>query len=83
LAEHESVIKGTLERVQADLAQNRTFWIEGSDPTQAGWDLGVALAYLDLRMPALSWKAKHPDCVKVLEICEKHPLFQSTRPPAA
>ncbi len=83
LAEHENAIRRTLDRVESDLGRHPDFWGAGSDPTQAGWDLAVALAYLDLRMAALNWRNQHPQCSQFLEICEKNQEFQATRPPVA
>lgn len=49
--------------------------------TQAGWDLCVALEYMDLRLPELNWREKYPGFVSILERARKNSYFCETTPP--
>ena len=50
--------------------------------TQAGWDLCVALEYMDLRLPQMEWQKKFPSFLGILEIARKDEFFLKTTPPA-
>lgn len=74
------VVERTLKKV--DSSNVKEFpWISGGNPTQAGWDLGVALEYLSLRMPDYEWTKKHPSLVAHLEVCRQWDRFRATTPP--
>jgi glutathione S-transferase len=79
-AEHLANIRRTLERVQK-LGLSGLPWLESGQPTQAGWDLAVALEYLTVRIPQLDWEKEFPVVTEVLEVCRKNPDFQATTPP--
>ncbi len=49
--------------------------------TQAGWDLGGALDYLDLRVPQLNWREKYPRLPEILEKCRTSQDFRQSAPP--
>jgi glutathione S-transferase len=83
LSEHESVIRKTLEQIAQDVLASPEFWQGKDGPTQAGWDLGVALDYLELRLPEMDWRSEWSDLVQVRNLCDAHPIFRDTRPPAA
>ncbi len=44
--------------------------------------LGCSLAYLDLRFPAIPWRAAHPNLERYAEKLFKRPSFESSAPPA-
>jgi glutathione S-transferase len=83
LAEYGDVIRRTLDRMEKDLRTHPDCWLGSEGPSQAGWDLGVALEYLDLRLPDLDWRREWPGLVQALTACEKREVFRNTRPPAA
>jgi len=85
LAEHESASERALERLESDLKNMPDlFWRKGdTHPTQAGWDLAIALAYLDLRRPDWDWRARASACAVHLDCVEGLEAFQKTRPPKA
>ncbi len=78
--DHTSSIHRTLRAIEKSDPQG-TLWLNAGKPTQAGWDLGVALEYLDLRAPALSWRDKYKAVAPVLEICNKFDYFRQSTPP--
>lgn len=57
-------------------------WLRDGDLTQAGWDLCVALEYMDLRAPGMQWRTQYPSFVALLEIARKDSYFCETTPPA-
>ncbi len=44
---------------------------------------GVALAYLDLRMPYVEWRKNHDDLAAWYEVFAQRPSMIKTQPPAA
>lgn len=80
LEEHRENIVRTLKRAQAGTLDP---WIATNLPTQAGWDLAVALDYLSLRMPVVEWRSLAPKLEPVLALCQDSPIYRETAPPAA
>lgn len=56
-------------------------WVSQDGLTQAGWDLGVALEYLDLRMPHIDWRKRDSRFLDLLGKCQARPVFLASRPP--
>ena len=80
LSEHWTSICDTLDHLQK---LNGSIWTEPmGDFTQAGWDLVVALDYLDFRMKELDWRARHPHFLSLLERAKTIAAFRETRPTA-
>lgn len=48
--------------------------------TQAGWDLCVALEYMDLRLPELDWQKKFPAFITLLQVARQDEYFRMTTP---
>lgn len=75
LADYRATIERTLSRLEA------ASWNEALG--QPEYDLGVALEYLDLRMPDLSWRERFPGLIPWLERCLENAHFRQTTPPPA
>jgi hypothetical protein len=73
---HDTVVRAR-ERI---LLLPREIWIQNGNLTQAGWDLAVAMDYLELRMKKLALSKTHPTCTAVLELAGKNPEFLSSKP---
>jgi len=80
LEEHRENIERTLKQAQAESLEP---WMAAGQPTQAGWDLAVALDYLSLRMPVVEWRRIAPKLEPVLALCQSSPAFRETAPPAS
>lgn len=78
----EDTLIRTLGRIQEQDLSKEPWMFEGR-PTQAFWDLGVSLEYIDLRFPRLEWRKLFPRLIPVLDECRKSPLFRETAPPPA
>lgn len=81
LAEFTDTITRALDRATQRLTteQNHGFTL-GAEFSQAGWDLAVALDYLDFRYPALKWREKHPALLSFLSQAKRDPFFSQTAP---
>lgn len=55
-------------------------FVVGDRLTQADFDWGSALAYLELRYPASRWRERFPKAAALLSRLEQRPHFQETRP---
>ena len=55
-------------------------WMRGDELTQAGWDLAVALDYVEFRVPELRDRANHPLLLKILDRANQSPDFRETKP---
>ncbi len=77
LEEHSSVILETLA------ALDKSATLRADRMTQASWDLGVALEYLDLRTPELPWRKDFYRLESILLACRKHSAFIKTSPGSA
>jgi glutathione S-transferase len=58
-------------------------WCSGDAYTLADIATGCALAYLDLRHPAIDWRGEYPSLLKLAEKLAKRQSFQDTVPPSA
>jgi glutathione S-transferase len=58
-------------------------WCNGEAYSLADIAAGCALGYLDLRHPAIDWRADHPNLLKLAEKLAKRPSFAETTPPAS
>jgi glutathione S-transferase len=58
-------------------------WCNGEGYSLADIATGCALGYLDLRFPAIDWRATHPNLGKLAEKLALRPSFADTIPPAA
>ncbi len=77
--------RGKIERALATAARdlgNRQ-WCHGTQFGLADLVLGVALFYLDFRLPEIEWHDAHPNLVKLRNALAARPEFAVTVPPAA
>ena len=58
-------------------------WCNGEAYSLADIATGCALGYLDLRHPAIDWRAEYPNLVKLAEKLAKRPSFAETAPPVS
>jgi glutathione S-transferase len=58
-------------------------WCNGEGYSLADIATGCALGYLDFRHPAIDWRNRYPNLVKLSEKLAKRPSFADTVPPAA
>jgi len=58
-------------------------WCSGEAYTLADIATGCALAYLDLRHPAIDWRGEYPSLLKLAKKLAKRQSFQDTVPPSA
>ena len=56
-------------------------WFHGRQLSLADIAVGCALGYLDLRLPELDWRARHPGLHRLDEKLAQRPSFAETRPP--
>lgn len=83
LKDHVDSMEDTMKLLSNAPAQIWLSNLSGSNGlTQAGWDLCVALEYMDLRLPQMEWQSKFPSFLKILEIARKDEIFLQTTPPA-
>jgi len=80
--DHHQVVADTLLLLNSLPAD---CWFEQNVPsptlTQAGWDLAVALQYLELRMPHLKWNERFPQLKAPLALALRNQRFLETQPP--
>ena len=55
-------------------------WVKNKELTQAGWDLAVALEYLNFRIPEIEFEKKFPAFLEILEQAKKSSAFIETKP---
>lgn len=83
----ETVIARQMEKVERTLdvletkATGRIF-LHGDDINLGDISVGIALAYLDLRFPALNWRASRPALTALAERLFARSSFVDTIPPA-
>ncbi len=77
--------RGKIERalVTASEQLGQRQWCFGSTPTLADIVLGVALDYLDFRLPEIVWHGQHPNLGKLRDTLSAWPAFRETVPPPA
>lgn len=71
-------IERALELLELDLG-DRT-WFEGDRMTMADIAVGVALDYIDLRIPDMDWRERYPDLAAFAAHIGTLPSFAETRP---
>ena len=52
-------------------------------PSVANLTTGIALAYLDLRLPYLNWRQRAPSLIEWFDAFAARPSMLATEPPAA
>ena len=77
MSEHAVSVEDTLQRLNQ---VSEIMFIENGNPTQAGWDLGVALEYLDFRIPQLEWRTQFSRLENILLQVRKIEFFVKTSP---
>lgn len=83
----ETVIARQMEKIERALdvletkATGRT-WLHGDDINLGDISVGIALAYLDLRFPALNWRVSRPTLNALAERLFARNSFVDTVPPA-
>jgi glutathione S-transferase len=77
MQDHHDTILRAKERI---LLLPRETWILEGNLTQAGWDLAVAVEYLELRMKKLAMPATHPIIEAVMALARKSADFTSSTP---
>lgn len=75
--DHEETIVRTRTRI---LELSSDCWVQNGSLTQAGWDLAVAIEYLELRVGHLAISSDHAIHSFVMKIAEKHEEFRSSKP---
>ncbi len=70
-----------LRAMSEDMGDSK--WAAGDKFTLADIATGVALGYLDLRMPQLGWRESYPNLAALYEHLMARPSFKDTAPPAA
>jgi glutathione S-transferase len=70
-----------LQVMSQDMGDSR--WVAGDKFTLADIATGVALGYLDLRMPEINWREAYPNLAALFEVLSARPSFSETVPPAA
>jgi glutathione S-transferase len=56
------------------------FWLRDGKLTQAGWDLAVAIDYLEIRIPDLSLAEPYPSLIKLHALANQDAQFRETKP---
>ncbi|HQR03794.1 MAG: glutathione S-transferase [Proteobacteria bacterium] len=57
-------------------------WCMGTHFNLSDVAVGCVLGYLDLRFPALDWRARHANLLRLSDKLMQRPSFQDTAPPA-
>ncbi len=83
LSDANEVLTRTLAVLARPSAE--VFWGARQDLTCGGWDVAIALEYLELREPALDWKRLDTEgsLAEVLRQARLVPFFLETSPPRA
>ncbi len=77
MQDHHDTILRAKERI---LLLPRETWILQGSLTQAGWDLAVAVEYLELRMKRLAMPSTHSTIEAVMNLARKSADFESSKP---
>lgn len=77
-----ALIARTLDWLEKDLAQLNLFQALSQAPfNQAGWDVAIALAYLDFRLAAkIDWREGRKNLQKLFAIVSEKSVFAETAP---
>lgn len=70
-----------LKAMSEDMGENK--WVVGEKFTLADIATGVALGYVELRMPEINWRETYPNLGRLYEQLMARPSFKDTVPPAA
>lgn len=70
-----------LQVMSQDMGDSR--WTAGDKFTLADIATGVALGYVDLRMPEINWREAYPNLAALFEVLSARPSFSDTVPPVA
>ena len=82
LKETETNVERTLAAIAATSLRAPPWKISDLPLTQAGYDLIVALQYLNLRIPSLEWPARYPELARFVESHQVRQDIEPTAPPA-
>jgi glutathione S-transferase len=74
-------VKRGLAVMAKDLGDNK--WTAGDKFSLADIATGVALGYLNLRMPEIGWQTEYPNLATLYEQLMSRPSFKDTEPPAS
>lgn len=74
-------VERCLHAMAEDLGESK--WAAGEKFTLADIATGVALAYIELRMPEISWRETYPNLDRLYEQLLTRPSFRDTAPPVA
>jgi len=80
MARQDRKIRAGVEELARDLGDKP--WCNGEAYSLADIATGCALGYLDLRYPALDWRAAYDNLARHAEKLGKRASFAETRPPA-
>lgn len=78
IARQEKKIYRGLEAMSADLGEKN--WTVGEFYSLGDVAAGCALAYLDLRFPAIEWRRVHPNLARLADKLGARPSFKDTVP---
>ena len=70
-----------LRAMSEDMGDSK--WAAGEKFTLADIATGVALAYIELRMPEIDWRTSYPNLGRLYEQLMARPSFKDTAPPTA
>jgi glutathione S-transferase len=76
LARQRAKIDSALQAAASGLADKP--WCAGNQYSLADIATGVALGYLDFRLPDVAWRERHPNLVRLADKLAKRPAFADT-----
>ncbi len=76
-------IERTLNAIQALPWRGMPWKVSDFQLTQAGYDLVIALEYMQLRLKGYDWQSKFPDLVRFLDVHRVRQDLAPTAPPSA
>ncbi|OIQ77402.1 putative GST-like protein YibF [mine drainage metagenome] len=74
-------VERSLGAMSEDMGESR--WAAGDKFTLADIAMGVALAYVEMRMPEIGWRETYPNLGRLYELLLERPSFKETAPPEA
>jgi glutathione S-transferase len=83
IEEYEGNIRRTLQWIQNSSVAYLPWKVSDFQLTQAGYDLCIALEYLEIRAAHLNWKGDFPELAKFLELHRKRQDLAPTSPPTS
>lgn len=81
--EHEDTIERILTQITKKSVMQMPWKISDFQLTQAGYDLAIALDYLDVRLARFEWKQRWPELARFQEVHRSRSDLQPTAPPPA